>query len=54
MSCYIMQNFDPVKHILEQIPSEEADLQYFEKEVRHNQEPLLFLIHSLDATVYFS
>ncbi|CAA6655562.1 unnamed protein product [Spirodela intermedia] len=26
------ENFDPVKHILEHIPSEEADLQYFEKQ----------------------
>lgn len=28
-----MQDFDPVSHILEHIPPEENDLEYFEKQV---------------------
>lgn len=28
-----MQDFDPIKHVLEHIPAEENELSYFEKQV---------------------
>lgn len=29
----LMQDFDPIRHVLEHVPSEENELSYFEKQV---------------------
>ena len=46
MELYGMQDFDPVRHVLENIPSEENDVAYFEEKVVL---PILFLLHILHS-----
>jgi hypothetical protein len=44
-----LQDFDPVRHVLEHIPSDENDLAYLEKEVL-----FLFLIFSSSGRILHS
>lgn len=44
-----IKDFDPVKHILEHIPSEENELEYFEKQVRR----ALVLVLPMNRVQYF-
>lgn len=44
-----LQDFDPVRHVLEHIPSDENDLAYFEKEVL-----FLFLVFSSSGYILHS
>jgi hypothetical protein len=44
----LMQDFDPVRHVLEHVSSEENELLYFEKQVP------MFLIHAINVICFYS
>jgi len=45
----LMQDFDPIRHVLEHVPSEENELTYFEKQVL----PLMFLSLAINGKYLF-
>lgn len=45
-----MQDFDPIRHVLEHVPSEENELAYFEKQVL----PLMFLSLAINGKYIYS
>lgn len=46
----LMQDFDPIRHVLEHVPSEENELTYFEKQVL----PLMFLSLAINGKYLYS
>jgi len=46
----LMQDFDPIRHVLEHVPSEENELAYFEKQVLQ----LMFLSLAINGKYLYS